>query len=361
MIKRSVSIISLLLIFLFSCKPKNKKDSTLCSSDYNQTELLTNYAENLIIPGLETFEKSMVSLQMVWQGYASGGVSLKELKDSFTETYLELQKIQCFDFGPMESQMFMEKANSFPLNQGALAKSISTVNINFSEPERFDIGFPALELLFFGLSNSDIDSFNTDQTRQYIDAILKDLVQRIKMVNADWVSYKTSFINAQGTDAGSSLSLIVNALNKSFEVSKRDRIGIPSGVLTLGLKQPELVEAPHSFISNKLLLANLEYSKLFFQGKHGGINGEGLDDVLAYINAPKNERGLRNSIEDNYDAIFSKIQLFPGSLKEQVQSANSSLVELYALMSKQVVYLKSDMPSVLCIAITYLDNPSDSD
>ena len=361
MIKRSVSVISLSLFLLFSCKPKKRENNTLCNSDYNQTELLTNYAEHLIIPGLKTFEESLVSFQGIWQRYASNAASLKELQDSFIETYVNLQKIQCFDFGPMESHMFIEKANSFPLNQGKLAQSIASANINFSEPERFDVGFPALEFLIFGLSATNIDSFKTDQTKQYIEAILSDLIQRIMMINSDWVSYKNTFINAQGTDAGSSLSLMVNALNKSFEINKRDRVGIPSGVLTLGLKQPELVEAPQSFLSKKLLLTNLEYNKLFFQGKYGKVNGEGLDNVLAHIKAAKNDLGLSNSIEDNYDAMLNKIDMFPGSLKEQVQSANSSVIDLYALMSKQVVSLKSDMPSVLCIAITYLDNPSDSD
>ena len=361
MINKVFVLVSLSMCLLFSCKPKKTEDNNLCNSDYDQSALLTNYAENLIIPGLKGFETSMIALQKDWENYKAKTISLLQLQERFKQTYLDFQEITYFDFGPMETEMFNEKANFFPLNKEELGKSIAATNIDFAKPNRYDIGFPAMEFLFFGLSNTNIDSFNASKTQTYVDAILGDLTQSIKAVNVGWQSFKSQFLNAKGTDAGSSLSLIVNALNKTFEFDKRDRVGIPSGVLTLGIKQAHLVEAPNSEISKELLLANLKAGQDFFKGKSSVGDGEGLDDVLEYIKASKDNIGLSNGILDTYTKMIDKAESYPGSLKSQVENDNNKVIELYSLMSKQLVYLKSDMPSVLCIAITYLDNPSDSD
>ena len=121
------------------------------------------------------------------------------------------------------------------------------------------------------------------------------------------------------------------------------------------------MESPHAEFSKELLLGNLDCTKRFFQGIWNKGDGEGLDEVLDYIKASKNDIGLSIGILNNYDAMIAKLQSYSGTLKNQVVNGNSEVIALYSLMSKQLVYLKSDMPSVLCIAITYLDNPSDSD
>ena len=49
------------------------------------------------------------------------------------------------------------------------------------------------------------------------------------------------------------------------------------------------------------------------------------------------------------------------SLDAAVINEEAAVSELYQSMSSYVVLAKTDMPTALCISITYVDNPSDSD
>jgi len=50
-----------------------------------------------------------------------------------------------------------------------------------------------------------------------------------------------------------------------------------------------------------------------------------------------------------------------GSLQEEVAENQAAVENAYAEVTKNLVNLKTDLPSVLCVSITYIDNPSDSD
>jgi hypothetical protein len=348
-----------LVIFMGACTAPEKLDDNLCSKDYDQTALLTNYADNLIIPGLAEYSAELDQFGLAWSAYQANK-DLTVLKTSLKSLQLAFQKIQCFDFGPLEKHILVEKTNPFPLNKPALAASIANSNTNFILASRFDIGLPALEFLVFGLAETDLDSFQSTKVVAYATAIVNDMTQRTRLCMEDWKTYKSEFISNQGTNAGSSLSLMVNAINKNWEQSRRDRVGIPSGVLTLGIKQVALLEAPNGGYSKELLIENIKCSEAFFTGT-GASDGPGLDDVLQFLNVIKDDVSLKDGVINNYQAILGKVNGINTDLKNTIENNNQAMLDIYALMSKQTIYLKSDMPSVMCIAITYLDNPSDSD
>jgi uncharacterized protein len=317
-----------------ACTPPEKLDDNLCSKDYDQTALLTNYADNIIIPGLAEYSNELDQFGLAWNAYKSNK-DLTDLKASL-------------------------KTLQLAVNKPALAASIANANTNFILASRFDIGLPALEFLVFGLAETDLDSFHSTKVMAYATAIVNDMSQRTRVCLEDWKTYRTEFISNQGTNAGSSLSLMVNAINKNWEQSRRDRVGIPSGVLTLGIKQVALLEAPNAGYSKELLIENIKCSEAFFTGT-GASDGPGLDDVLQFLNVIKDDVSLKDGVVNNYQAILTKVNAINSDLKSTIENNNQAMLDIYALMSKQTIYLKSDMPSVMCIAITYLDNPSDSD
>jgi hypothetical protein len=103
-------------------------------------------------------------------------------------------------------------------------------------------------------------------------------------------------------------------------------------------------------------------SQQIFQGIGvDGINGEGLDDLLLGLNADKDGVNLSNVIISQYEEIAEKMLAIDGPLSEAVDVDKEDVINAYNSLSEQVIYLKSDMPSVMCIPITYVDNPSDSD
>ena len=56
-----------------------------------------------------------------------------------------------------------------------------------------------------------------------------------------------------------------------------------------------------------------------------------------------------------------RLSAVPAPLSAAVDEDMELAIEAYNQVTRQVVNLKTDMPTLLCVAITYIDNPSDSD
>ena len=86
-----------------------------------------------------------------------------------------------------------------------------------------------------------------------------------------------------------------------------------------------------------------------------------MEEVLRSIGANKNGISLADVIINQYDIAIEKVDAIQETLHESVDGDKENVINAYNVLSEQVIYLKSDMPSVMCIPITYVDNPSDSD
>jgi hypothetical protein len=53
--------------------------------------------------------------------------------------------------------------------------------------------------------------------------------------------------------------------------------------------------------------------------------------------------------------------LRPETLNGAIQTNFNAVKTAYGHAQNQVIYLKTDLPSVLCISITYIDNTDDGD
>jgi hypothetical protein len=150
---------------------------------------------------------------------------------------------------------------------------------------------------------------------------------------------------------------LINQLNENYEFLKRDRIGLPSGVLTLDIANPTKVEAFYSGISLELAIKSLEASVNLYTGS----NGLGLDDLLIAAEAMKGTETLDAVIQAQFSKAKDALEALQGPLSAAVENDQLAVQQAYAELSQQLVHIKTDMPTVLCVAITYIDNPSDSD
>jgi uncharacterized protein len=174
--------------------------------------------------------------------------------------------------------------------------------------------------------------------------------------------YRETFVGNTGTAAGTSLSLIINNFNQNFELIKREKLGVPSGVLTLGFANPDKVEAYYSGQSLPLAIRGLEACENFYLGRAAnGSNGTGLDDYLVAANALKGGVPLDQVIREQFSKAITTLKAVPAPLSSAVQNNQQAVINAYNEVTKQVVNIKTDLPSVLCVSITYIDNPSDSD
>lgn len=338
--------------------------TTGCETDFDQEAMFENIADNLIIPAYADLKEKVDNLEAKTTDFQSNTnqSTLDTLRNSWLEAYRVWQRASPYKFGPSEEVFLFNSVNNFPLNVDETNEKIVNEDYDFSSPDAYDKGFPALDYLLFGIGNDDAEilaQFADAKYMTYLTKVVEDIKTRVDATATAWNTYRATFVTNTGTAAGSSLSQIVNGFNENYEFIKREKLGIPSGVVTLGFTNPTKVEA--FYAGESVALAN-EALAASFQLYLGG-NGLGLDDYLQTIGTIKGDKTLDEAIQEQFTSAINTLQDLGTTtpLSELVDTETSKVVNAYNEVTKQLVNIKTDMPSVLCVSITYIDNPSDSD
>lgn len=350
-------------ILSVGCNDDNKQSSP-CDIDFDQTAMLENMATNIIIPIYTTLNEDINSLADQRASFAANPSveNLQNLRNQFTQAYLTWSSAAIYEFGPAESVFLRQSINNFPLDTDQLLANISAGSYDFNMPDSYDKGFPALDYLLYASADTDaaiVDKLQELSTSQYLTDVVADMQTRINQTYTSWTDggYKVTFVNKTGVEAGKSVSLIVNNLNHYYELIKRDKIGIPSGAITLGFAYPDKVEAIHSELSLQLMTKAIEACEQLYKG----ANGQGLDDYLIAADAQKGVEPLNDLILERFELAKTSVAALPEPLSQAIEDNATTAQNTYNDVVKQLVTLKTDMPFALCVSITYVDNPSDSD
>ena len=362
----STFLLSTLIVFN-ACDPGT--DENPCENDFDQKAMFMNMANNLIIPAytdLRIKVGEMLSASIAFRDNPSQS-ELIAFRTAWFDAYLSWQSAAQYNFGPAEQFFLRNSVNNFPLNVEETDANIQSGIYDFDMPDAFDKGFPALDYLLYGIGADDAEilekyttQVDTAKYMEYLEDVVIDIKNRVYNTYNGWTAfnYDETFNNNTGTAAGSSLSLIVNQLNENYELIKREKIGIPSGLLTLGFTNPDKTEAYFSGRSLELANAALKATEQFYLGG----NGIGLDDFLIEIDAKKsNGESLNDAIKAQFTTSITNLAILSGQLSDAVDNNKSEVENAYNALSAQLINIKTDLPSVLCVSITYIDNPSDSD
>jgi hypothetical protein len=293
------------------------------------------------------------------------------LRTSFFNTYLLWEKCSAFEFGPAESNTLRVMMNTFPCDTAQIHSNINLGTYDLTQAQNIDAaGLPAIDYMLYGISDSEAEfiEFYKDSlfgaTRlNYVTAIIGQMKALVTNVHDSWSlsgTYYTSFVQNLGTDVGSSLSLIVNGLSQDYEMLKNARIGIPLGKKTLDIPLPHKTEAYYSGRSMELAIQHLISIKELYAGINDeGTDGMGLDDYIKGLESEGVISGLNEIIINRFTNIESMMVIIPDPLSESVVAESAMLNELYNELVKQVVSLKTDLPSAMGVLISYQDNDGD--
>jgi uncharacterized protein len=365
--KRAIGLFFAVVAIFTACEEEEEK------INFDRKGLLENYANNLIIPAFANLNQSMDALSSAAQQFtlAPSAEKLNTLRSNYQTAYLKYQSAGLFDFGPAMEQSFDEELNTYPTNSTIINSNISSgsydLNAAASNPVK---GFPALDYLLYGSSDSDqgtVDLFISDSNsanrKKYLTDIIADIKGTVSTVHTAWTSgnYASQFIANDGHDVGSSLGLVLNTMNEYFERDIRDaKIGIPSGIRASGTPLPNDVEALYSAKSIALANESLLAYKALFLGNGQNDEGLGFDDYLVALNAKySNSIALSTEIVQQLDLCIQKINAIPAPLSQAVQTNSQAVTDAYNELQKLLVLLKSDSSSALGILITYEDNDGD--
>lgn len=365
----SILLLSLSALFIgFACDSNSGGDP---SDDFDRQAMLRNYADNLIEPAYDDLKSKTGSLYTATQAFqvAPSADMLNTLRNLWLSAYTSWQYANAYNFGPAGEEGLrkglIEEIGTFPASELKIENAIVAGTWNLEDFNRDARGFLAIEYLIFGKGQSDdeiLAAFAANPNRYaYLFALAGDVNDRAGEVLAAWNgAYRDEFIQNDGTDAGSSTSLLYNEFVRSYEAIKNFKLGLPLGKRP-GQTQPEpqLVEAYYSGASLEMLEHHLTAVGYIWYGR--AKNGQDGIGFREYLEKVEGGPALIAETETQLTAVVLALDAVPGAppLAEQITGDKTQLEALYTEFQKMTRYFKSDMSSLLGIAITFSSGDGD--
>lgn len=363
-----IAVALLVSVFSFvSCKKDENK--TITEPGLDRAPMLTNYADNYIIPAYAAMVKDLKALKAKTDAFVAtpDATTLSELKASFEAAYITWQKTDVLEFGPAEDVSLRMYMNTYPVTVTKLNSNIANGGYDLEQFGNKDAqGFPAVDYLLNGNANT-VELFTTDAQsaarKQYLQAVVNKMLQKTEAVSNTWVSYRNTFVAATSTDVNGGLSKMVNAYVLYFERYLRaGKVGLPVGAMT-GVAKPELTEAYYtSQLSNVLSQYAMAAAIAFYEGKSydGTGSGASMKTYLASIGT-KDDNGaaIADLITTKLKQAETRLKALNTPIKDAVISKRPEVLTIYDDMQQCVPLLKVDMVSAFGISITYTDNDGD--
>ncbi len=366
-LKSAVGVLCLALVF-FSCskssdKPSNPGGPATGTPDAS----LINLGTNVILPAYQQLTANTAALDASVTAFNANPSSgtLTDVQAAFKTAYGSWEAVSEFEFGPA-ADLFLTThfINSFPTDTITIRNNVNGSAYAIDGLGNYAAqGFPAIDyLLFANGSATTLARFTTDANaagaRQYLAALSASIKTKATAVSNAWSAaggnYLKTFINATGVDAGSSLSLLVNAYVLDFDVNLQNyKIGIPIGLYGSSVlpKSPAKVEGYYSGLSDQLLIKQVQAMQNIYLG--------GLDDKVAATTAVNNGQPLNDVIKAELTTLLTKIQVLPDPLSTGIINNPPAISEAYTEIRKTTVLLKVDLSSALGIKISFQDDDGD--
>ncbi len=363
-------VIGLFLTVLLATSCTEKDNGAGDADGFNRGEMLVNYADNLIIPAYQSlFDKTQILQDKIYQ-LTQANATVQQLQNAriaWVDVAEQWQFCNTYNFGPAGEMGIKKGLNeevaTFPVSATKINNLINANDTSFANFDRDSRGIFAIEYLLYTPGLSDVqmvDSINQNNNKiNYLRALINQVVNNVSVVKNDWTNYRQSFITNTGTDIGSSTSLLYNEFLKSYEGLKNFKFGIPLGRRPGQTSPlPEQVEAYYSGYSTQLAKLHWLSIKQIYQGQtQAGIDGLGFNDYLQKVVGGNDLLTLTAQQVAVVDAKFAALPNI--KLSDAITQQFQVVDDVHTELQKTTRFYKSDMSSLLGIAITYSSGDGD--
>tara|TARA_Y100001968_G_C19305318_1_gene691329 strand:- start:53 stop:1081 length:1029 start_codon:yes stop_codon:yes gene_type:complete len=335
---------------------------------YDRAGLLTNWADNIIIPAYDSFYNSLIELNGKVNNFTQepSTLLLTELSDAWLNAYKDWQHVEMFDIGLAEVINYKGKMNIYPTDSELIEQNIIDGDYDLSNNNNFDSrGFPAMDYMIHGLSDDPHIIVNyylsNPAYTTYLVSIIDQMINDTDLIVQDWDSFRLDFINSTENTATSAMNKMTNDFIYYFEKGLRaNKIGIPAGIFS-NEPIPSAVEAFYKEdVSKQLAVEALLATKNFFKGKYfdSEMFGASLESYLSYLDV-SSLNNLSESILLQFTDAETQLDQLSDSFIHQIETNNMEMLLAYDAIQQLVVYFKVDMLQALSISVDYVDADGD--
>lgn len=342
------------------------------ADNFDRQAMLRNYADNLIRPAYADLQTQADAMLAVVESFNSdpSSLTLGRLQTAWGGAYVVWQYANAYNFGPAGEEGLrkglIEEIGTFPASELKIENAITAGAWNVQDFNRDARGFLAIEYLIFG-KNQTFDEviqafIQNSNRRAYLAALAENLRERVAEITTAWNgTYRDEFVENDGTDVGSSTSALYNEFVRSYESIKNFKLGLPLGKRPGQTQaEPHLVEAYYSGTSLAALKLHFSAIENIWHGRaKNGSDGIGFREYLENVEGGP---ALIADTDTQLAALKAALAAVPTapSLSEQIAAGNHpELDALYVEFSKMTRFFKSDMSSLLGIAITFSSGDGD--
>jgi predicted lipoprotein len=350
---------------------------TACGEDdgpstgvYDREAMLTHYANELVLPAYSDLDASVTVLESDILAFIADpqSASLEKARRQYWAALQVWQTANAYNFGPAGeaglNKGLIEEIGTFPVNTDKVDAFIAGNDTSLANFDRDTRGFYTIGYLLHGEPNAGMDvlaAVRQPWYQAYLRTVVRNLRERVSVVLDEWNgSYKADFISRSGTDVGSGTSELYNEFVRSFESVKNFKVGLVAGMRP-GQTGPEptLVESRFAGVSKELIGDHLEAIKRIYTGQRSdGVEGPGLQD---YVEAVEGGPALVASTLEQWEKVMNAYDVLPQNktLQELAAEDAAELQAFHTELQKHTRFFKSDMSSVLGIAITFASGDGD--
>ena len=377
MVKMNMKLLLLIpiaaIITVIGCKKDNNNTNNNNNNNFDRGALLTNYADNYILPAYEDVTVKLTDLKTKIDAFAASpdSAKLEAVRTAWQTAYITWQGVDLLEFGPEASISLRSYINTYPVTISKLDANIASGSYDLEQFGNKDAqGFPAIDYLLNGIASTNagvITNYTTDaqatSRKQYLQALATKMLTKVTDVKTAWNTYRNTYVSSTGTDAGSSISLTTNAFIQYYERYLRSgKVGLPAGSMT-GVAAPTLTEAYYTpTLSKELAVAAMNAVKNFYNGKGYSNNTDGMgfnDYLMAIGTKDQNGKAMATVINDNLTSASNSLSSFPATIRAGVSNNRPEILAIYEQLQAIVPLLKVDMVSAFGISITFTDNDGD--
>lgn len=369
------SFYSVLVVCLIIACSSDTEDDIIQINEFDRSEILTNYVDNIIIPRHNDFKSEIDNLKIAVDEFVESPISstYDNLHNQWLITYKKWQHIEMFNIGKAEEINFLNTINTYPVDELRINENIDSRKFNLTSSNDWSCqGLSGIDYMLHGIDNSKenviLKYSNNSNYGEYLKNLLDIIINNTDQVVNHWSENKNSFVNSSGNSNTSSLNMLTNDFVYYFEKGLRtNKIGIPVGYFSGGNVFPDKVEAYYSSknsfndVSKELAKEALIASENLFTGRSSsGSKGPSLKTYLDYIySADVNKNNLSPIILSNFQSANDAINELDKSFINQINSDKSKMLNAFDKLQALVVNMKTDMLSILSIQVDYIDADGD--